>query len=274
MSRTTSNTVEYFPHFCKLGSKTVFILKSRFGNDGYAFWFQLLEVLCQSENHYYDCRSPELWQYLISICGSNEITATEILALLSSLGNIDTELWGSKIIWCPALVENLKEVYRKRGRGIPSKPIIGNNNQITGDKKGITVAEMPHSRVEDSREKESRVEDRIEVDLSSSSPSFQENNVLESYSKNIGKLTPLIEEELHKACERYSAAWVFEAIKETGKKNPDRHNLNYIGKVLENCLEEGHAPGNSRSKEGKNKGPPGFDNDKYFKGPYGHLVNR
>jgi len=156
MSRTVSNTVEYFPHFAKQG-KTLYILKSRYGNNGYAFWFQLLEVLSQSENHFYDCRAPDLWQYLLSICGSNEITGTEILNLLATLGNIDAELWQKKVIWCQKLVENLADVYKKRGRQLPSKPLIDNNYPFPDTNKSITGTEMPQSKVKNSKVKNSKV---------------------------------------------------------------------------------------------------------------------
>ena len=44
MARPRKQTVDYFPHYCKCG-RTIFILENRFGNDGYAFWFKLLEIL-------------------------------------------------------------------------------------------------------------------------------------------------------------------------------------------------------------------------------------
>lgn len=54
MARPTKETVDYFPHFVKCG-RTIFILESKYGNDGYAFWFKLLEILGDTEGHYYDC---------------------------------------------------------------------------------------------------------------------------------------------------------------------------------------------------------------------------
>lgn len=100
MGRKQSDIVDYFPHFAEAG-KTLFILKTRYGNDGYAFWFQLLEILCTEVGHFYDCSEEHTWQYLLSRTGTkNAITGTEILDLLANLGKIDKELWGKKIIWC------------------------------------------------------------------------------------------------------------------------------------------------------------------------------
>jgi hypothetical protein len=138
--RKITNTVEYFPHFVQPG-KTLFILKSRFRNDGYAFWFQLLELLCNTENHYYDCRDENSWQYLLAQTGVNEITGTEILNLLSSIGKIDPELWKLRVIWCENLVKNLDDVYKKRKRELPTRPNIVDNKTITGTEKGISAPE-------------------------------------------------------------------------------------------------------------------------------------
>ena len=45
--------VDYFPHFVSHG-KTMFTIEMKYGNDGYAFWFKLLEILGSTENHYID----------------------------------------------------------------------------------------------------------------------------------------------------------------------------------------------------------------------------
>jgi hypothetical protein len=159
MSRTTKNVAEYFPHYAQQ-RKTLFILKSRFQNNGYAFWFQLLELLCAAENHYYDCRNNEEWLYLCSYCGSNAITGTEIVDLLASLGNIDKELWEKKIIWCENLVKNLEPVYTKRGRELPSKPIIDTSNAIIVTCYAFSDSRSTQSKVKQSKAKQSKEEQR------------------------------------------------------------------------------------------------------------------
>jgi hypothetical protein len=162
MGRHQSNTVEYFPHIAKHG-KTLFILKSRFGNDGYAFWFQLLEILCLAENHYYDCRDEEAWQYLLSVTGVDEISGTQILSLLAKLGKIDAELWDTKMIWCQKLVSNLEDVYKKRGRPVPQRPRQLDNNHETATDKTIAATEIHKSVTEtpQSKVKESKVNNTI-----------------------------------------------------------------------------------------------------------------
>lgn len=123
MGRPRKQTVDYFPHFVSTDSKTKFILEQSWGNDGYAFWFKLLELLGRSEGHYFDCSGMANEKYLTALMKIDSDTINEILDTLADLGNIDRELWTEKkVIWCQSLVNNLQDVYSKRTVSIPSKP--------------------------------------------------------------------------------------------------------------------------------------------------------
>lgn len=163
MARNQTNTVEYFPHIARPG-KTLFILEGQYGNDGYAAWFKLLELLSATENHFYVAETDIDWHYLVARLKISSETAREILNLLADLGNINKQLWKNhKVIWCQALVDNLGEVYRKRKRDLPRKPICDRNKDncarkaITAPENtaacGITAPESTQSRVEYSKEK-------------------------------------------------------------------------------------------------------------------------
>jgi len=210
MGRQRRNDADYFPHFAEPG-KTLHILKGRWGNNGYAFWFQLLEVLCRSDNHFYDCSHEADWQYLLSRTGVDEITGAEILGLLANLGKIDPELWGHRIIWCENLVANIAEVYRKRGRDVPSKPTPARTKEVvSGAEKTepatdteITGAEIPQTILKDSKVKDSRGKQK---------PYGEFQNVLltdEEYTK----LHERFNQETHALIERLSTY-----IASTGKK--------------------------------------------------------
>ncbi len=127
MARPRKQTVDYFPHYVK-GSRTLSIIKSRFKTEGYTFWFTLLTIVADSEGHYYDTRNPLNWQFLISETMVSEDTATEILNLFAELEAIDSDLWKEKIIWVQHLVDNLADVYKKRGTPLPTKPVSGPRN--------------------------------------------------------------------------------------------------------------------------------------------------
>ena len=53
MARPMKRTVEYFPHRVE-HHKTMFIIEERYGNDGYALWFKLLERLGATDGHCLD----------------------------------------------------------------------------------------------------------------------------------------------------------------------------------------------------------------------------
>jgi len=151
MGRPKKQTVDYFPHFVTGSRRTIYVLEEGWKNDGYAFWFKLLELLCQNDGHSFDVSTQANMRYLYAYTKTNPETAQEILDTLADLGNIDAELWKErKIIWCQSLVDNLKEVYDKRTTPMPKKPfsvdILPENSPETnenGDTNGDTPPETP-----------------------------------------------------------------------------------------------------------------------------------
>lgn len=132
MARPSKQTVEYFPHFVKSG-KTLFILESIWGNTGYAFWFKMLESICESDGHTLRYSDPNTRDYFLARCGIQHADAVKIFGKLVELGNIDRELWNNREwVWCPSLIENLKVVYSKRVTPIPCRPEI-----VSGEKTGF-----------------------------------------------------------------------------------------------------------------------------------------
>lgn len=121
MGRTKLYTVEYFPHFCAKG-KTKRILEKKMGNDGYAVFFKILEVLGGSEGHFYNCNRLLLWEDLIAYCNVEEAKLLEIIDLCVALEQFDEELWKGKVIWCQNFINNLIPIYKKRLRNVPVKP--------------------------------------------------------------------------------------------------------------------------------------------------------
>lgn len=121
MARPRKNTVDYFPHQCVSG-KTMFVIEQEFGNDGYAFWFKLLELLGQTEGHVFDCRNVSEFRFLLAKTKSSEDMANKILGLLKDLGAIDGPLWEKRVIWCQNFVDGLSSVYHNRKVEMPSKP--------------------------------------------------------------------------------------------------------------------------------------------------------
>lgn len=154
MARPKKEGVDYFSHDVNSTSgRTIFTLESKYGNDGYAFWFKLLEILGSQNNLCYDCTSLSNWLYLVARTKVSEDMATEILDTLSQIDAIDEELWHQKVIWVQKFSERLGDVFSKRGTETPQKPSFCHGNN---QKSGVSVAESTQSKVKEIKGKESK----------------------------------------------------------------------------------------------------------------------
>ena len=181
MGRPAKETVDYFPHYVKSG-RTIFILESKFGNDGYAFWFKLLEILGESEGHYYDCSISNNWEYLLAKTRCDENTANEIIETLISLGKIDGELWNEKrIVWCKNFVDNLSFAYNKRHVKLPSAPSFLPEN-YSSDAVSVekTISESEFSERKADKEKERKEKERKEEKI------YPYQDIINLWSKKCG----------------------------------------------------------------------------------------
>jgi len=165
MARQERNDVDYFPHSVTHGKK-MFYLRSKFGNDGYAVWFMLLENLGKASYHYLNLSDDVELMYLSSELKVSDIVLTEIIKDLVKLGEFDKELWEeNKILFNEKFIENVSDAYKKRNnncidrnslllllesKGI-RKPSKGNPKPSNFTLKGVG---NPQSKVKDSKVKE------------------------------------------------------------------------------------------------------------------------
>lgn len=163
MARPKKQTVDYFPHYVKSG-RTIYILENRFGNDGYAFWFKLLEILGESEGHSYDCSNTTNWEFLLAKTRVDDAKANDIINVLIGMNKIDKGLWEeNRILWIGNLVRNLTELYRRRLEDLPKKPTIKHNSIVFDINKPTQSEFMPSetNKEKKSKEKESKEEKSI-----------------------------------------------------------------------------------------------------------------
>jgi len=163
MARPQKQTVDYFPHDSKASDGTTLtIIDSQFGNDGYAFWFKLLERLAASPGHFLDCRNSARWQFLLAKTHTSEDIACRLLNLLAELDAIDAELWLNKVVWSQNLVDNIADVYKNRRALIPQKPSVNGNNPITfgvstggnSTLAGVSTGESTQTKLKETKLKE------------------------------------------------------------------------------------------------------------------------
>lgn len=175
--RKEKNTVDFFSHDADASSsKTLTILEARFGAEGYATWFKLLELLSASRNHIYVYRNAEDFEYLSAKLKLIPEKLEEILRKMAELEAIDPELLKHRVIWCQNLVDRLKPIYHRRAFPLPCRPQIVDGNLISVNSNSISDSrvgtEMPlsYAEIPQSKGKESKV-----------------NNTLKSIRKNVNK---------------------------------------------------------------------------------------
>jgi hypothetical protein len=160
--RPKKNAVDYFPHDCTHG-KTMQIISTKYGNNGRAFWWTLLETLGKTENHFIDYRDSIVCEYLASLSLLPVVSVTEILDTLSLLGAIDSELWQEHIIWSQNFVNRISDVYKKRHTPIPTKPVYLLKKIVSVTETGIPVTETGISGVDNPQSKVKYIKEEKDI---------------------------------------------------------------------------------------------------------------
>lgn len=158
--RKDKNTVDYFPHFCASG-KTIYILESKYSNDGYATWFKTLELLGSTENHFIDCRDASTWEFMLAKMRLSDEKLNEIYTTLANLDAINKTLWENRVIWSENFIRNLTDVYARRKTNLMEFEDLCEHLSILCEHKfdstGNDVDKNTQSKVKESKVKESKV---------------------------------------------------------------------------------------------------------------------
>jgi len=179
-ARKQKNTVDYFPHLIR-GGKTMFIIESKYKNDGYATWFKILERLGTSENHFIDLSDNKEIMYLASTCNINEDLLNSIINDLVDLGKFDKDLWNHNIIWSQDFVDNISDLYQRRKSEIPTKELIYKHLKVKYDNKSLNDDKSSHSIVKDSIVEDRIVEDsKLKEEYKAKKKEKEEKNPLHS----------------------------------------------------------------------------------------------
>jgi hypothetical protein len=155
MGRPLKQKVEFFSHDSNAhNKKTLKALRFHFKNDGYTFWFVLLELLGDTEGHYIDCRNTDEWEFLVSETQVDGDFCDRILNLLVNLKAIDKELWTKhRVVWSQNFVNRLKSVYDKRHQELPLRPSFCHENPMAAQVSGAETTQRERESKE-SKERE------------------------------------------------------------------------------------------------------------------------
>jgi hypothetical protein len=188
MARPKKETVDYFPHYCTHG-KTLYVFERRYGNDGYAFWFKLLEMLGSTKGHYLDLSEEETFIFFQAKTRINEELCLEMFELLAKLEAIDRELWQEKrVVWCQNFVDGISDVYKNRRVEIPKKPSFYKHKT---KKVKVSTSENPQSKV-----KETKVDKTSYLSISKQIEEFTEDKELNEVLKEFVEMREKIRKKL------------------------------------------------------------------------------
>lgn len=147
----------------------MFYIEQKYGNDGYAAWIKILRQLSVTNHHYLNLKDRVEFMYLSSKCRVSEEILRGIIQDLCDLGEFNRELWmENDIIFSEKLVESVKDAYLKRNNKCITLPSLLQLLVSLGIRKlpklPNKVDGNPQSRVEESKEEESRV-DSTPIDI-------------------------------------------------------------------------------------------------------------
>ena len=113
MARPERRNVDYFPHYLSEGKK-MYLIEHKYGNDGYAVWFKVLETLATTDDHWLNLNDETNIMFMSAKCRVKEDVLFSILDDLSKLEEISSLLWKDKIVWSEKFIESIQDAYSRR----------------------------------------------------------------------------------------------------------------------------------------------------------------
>jgi len=114
MAQVSKKTVDYYPHDCDKGKKISYI-ERKFGNNGYAVWHKLLELLGNAKNHFLDLSEDLHLLYVVDYCNVDEKLLIQIIKELVRIKEFDKQLWEKKkVLWNQHFVDSIQDAYKRR----------------------------------------------------------------------------------------------------------------------------------------------------------------
>jgi hypothetical protein len=158
MARPQKHTVDYFSHDANASQgKTLSIMFNNFGHDGISAWWQLLEIISNTENHVIGIRNPEELEYLAAKMRFQPEQLKKILTKLAEMDAIDKPLFEAGLLWSQNFVNRLESVYKIRKQDLPIKPELSvKETALSGKKNGLLVTETPQSKLKETKVKETK----------------------------------------------------------------------------------------------------------------------
>ncbi|MDR3348821.1 MAG: DUF4373 domain-containing protein [Acidaminococcales bacterium] len=160
MARPLKEGMDYFKHDTDAaGDEKIDALRANFGNDGYAFYFILLERIYKTDNAELDLSIPEIENSIVKKVGISKNKFKKILDFAIILRLFDRISWESKKILTSAGIKKRQKVLlekRENWRSGKGKDDLGDGvfrAENPGENPPQNATETPISKVKISKDK-------------------------------------------------------------------------------------------------------------------------
>ena len=252
MARPKKYTVDYFPHDAKASrGRTLSILYNHFGHDGISAWWQLLEIVSDTENHVIDIGNPENYEFLASTMRFPPEKLKPILNKMAELGAINTDLFHDGKIWIDKFIDRISTVYKIRKQELPTKPELSTTEtRLSTTETELLCPENPQTKVNYSKLNYSKVDKKKVV------------------KKNYAPSVSLTEHEFNKLVEQFGAPGAMDKMENLSlykRSKGKRYNSDY----------DTILSWDRKDKRQANAGKIDTTNrSKFTIGKYGHMVEQ
>lgn len=212
MARPKKNNADYFSHDNSMRNhRKIKALRAEYGVEGFSAYVMLLETLTEADNFQLELRKELDWKILAGDFGIDSERLKDIFKLMEELELIKIK---DCLVVCESLNERLEPVLEKREK---SREQSLNKNRdekgqyqvvsvaetrVSGAEMGVSVAETPQSKVNESKVNNYILADKSADDKKPLKEETPKTNLVELYEK-MGIPKPI------KAC---STQWQDEAL--------------------------------------------------------------
>lgn len=239
MARPTKEGMDYFPHDTDAtNDEKIEALRALHGNDGYAFYFIILERIYRSAAAELDVSKPAVLAALIVKLGVSKDKFNEILETAFDVGCLNKERYETdQVLTSNGIKKRAKEVTTlrnkwKKNKANPIDNAVEHSSENIEDNPIDNTVENPQEtgEIKLNQTKLNKKEEYDHDDIAHA-------NVSRVYQNEIGIVSPLAAEKLNDWIDTYSPGWVLSAISEAVIYNA--RSPAYIGKVLEGWKKYG-----------------------------------
>jgi hypothetical protein len=160
MARPQKEGLDYFPHDTDASTdEKIEALRSLYGNNGYAFYFILLERIYRTPDFEIDISDAETIQILAKKCGINVEEFNQILSTALKRGCFDRDAYAERGVLTSNGVKKRAFVVTKKREEMRDR--YQRTKEVSdAETDQETTPETPQSKVKERKEKESKGEER------------------------------------------------------------------------------------------------------------------